>query len=400
MANVVELRNIKGEVVATTCVSPDDFERVMKLTWYRNGQGYASGPKGILMHHFLIGKPKPGMVVDHKNKNKLDNTRENIHFVSMSQNAQNIPKQKNTSSTYIGVCWNKRLKSWKVTVQNKHYGYFEDEVEAAKTYDRWAIKLFGEHAATNNLLSPSDLEHVLQNNIQYESKKPGSRYGVGISLTGKKFRVNMSENGKEMYIGTYDTLEEAQKVSGQCRQEKEQRRSDAIKCLPVLRNDDGNPIIALTGRKGIVDYTIVDENVWHTLMHVRWNKKNGYAAGVVHGKSVRMHRYIYELVHGEIPESLVIDHWGKDELDPQKKKLDNRISNLRAVTLDVNSQNIIRTKSKNKYAGITQKGNGWEVRIRSKYIGYCLSEMDAVNAYNKEARELYGEHAKLNVFAS
>lgn len=401
MANVIELRNIKGEIVATTCVSPEDLERVMKLTWYKNGGGYVAGPSGILLHHFLIGKPEPGMVVDHKNKNKLDNRRENIHFVSMSQNSQNIPKRKNTSSTYIGVCWNKRLKRWKVTVQNKHCGYFEDEVEAAKTYDKWAIKVFGETAATNNLLSSSDIEQVLQDNIQYVSKKPSSRYGVGITRSGKKYTVHMSENGVESYIGVYDTLEEAQSASKKSRQEKKQRRSSAIHKLPILRNDDGFPIIALTGRSGIVDYTLVDETLWHVLMHVNWNKvKSGYATGTVNGKKMRMHRYVYELVHGKIPPSLIIDHWGENERDPLRKKLDNRIANLRAVTLSVNSHNKIITKTKNKYPGITQKGQSWEVNIKGKYLGTFKSEKDAVNIYNLKAIEQYGEHAKLIVITA
>jgi len=58
-----------------------------------------------------------------------------------------------STSKYKGVCWDKRNKKWGVTIQaNKkkyHLGYFKDEIDAAKAYDKKAKKLHGQFACLN-----------------------------------------------------------------------------------------------------------------------------------------------------------------------------------------------------------------------------------------------------------
>jgi len=44
-----------------------------------------------------------------------------------------------SSSKYIGVCWDKNRQKWKVKIYingvNKSLGYFDDELQAANTYN-------------------------------------------------------------------------------------------------------------------------------------------------------------------------------------------------------------------------------------------------------------------------
>jgi group I intron endonuclease len=53
-------------------------------------------------------------------------------------------KNENSSSAYIGVCWNKQHKRWQVraSINGKriYLGYFKEEIDAAKTYDRYCIE--------------------------------------------------------------------------------------------------------------------------------------------------------------------------------------------------------------------------------------------------------------------
>ena len=49
---------------------------------------------------------------DHANRNTLDNRRENLRPATLENNAQNRTKQRNNTSGFIGVCWNKNDQLW------------------------------------------------------------------------------------------------------------------------------------------------------------------------------------------------------------------------------------------------------------------------------------------------
>jgi len=49
--------------------------------------------KGKLLHYHLM-KSKKGYVIDHSNKNKLDNRLLNLRYCTRQQNVQNIKKNK------------------------------------------------------------------------------------------------------------------------------------------------------------------------------------------------------------------------------------------------------------------------------------------------------------------
>ena len=83
--------------------------------------------------------------------------------------------------------------------------------------------------------------------------------------------------------------------------------------------------------------------------------------------------------------------------------LDNRRNNLRTCTNAENLQN--RPKQKNNTSGfkgvfLNKLTGKWEARIYSRktrtYIGLYKNKIDAANAYNEKATELFGEFARLN----
>jgi hypothetical protein len=75
-------------------IDDEDFEKVKQFKWYIHPNGYANSNKNFLMHHLIIGNRfDEGLVVDHKNLDKLDNRKENLHHISHSQNAQNVKRR-------------------------------------------------------------------------------------------------------------------------------------------------------------------------------------------------------------------------------------------------------------------------------------------------------------------
>ena len=91
--------------------------------------------------------------VDHQDRNCLNNHLSNLRWCTQKENLQNMSKRKNTSSVYKGVCFDKKANKWRARIKHNdqriNLGYYVDESEAARAYDRKAIELFGVFAKLN-----------------------------------------------------------------------------------------------------------------------------------------------------------------------------------------------------------------------------------------------------------
>lgn len=138
-------------------IDVNDFDLVNKYKWYFSGKYAArnykkeNGKKSIqFMHIFLMGTPR-GMDTDHINGDKLDNRRSNLRVVTRSQNMSNLWKvQRNSSSKFKGVCWDRKKRKWLVQANGKFVGYFKDELAAATAYDNVAMVVYGGNAILNS----------------------------------------------------------------------------------------------------------------------------------------------------------------------------------------------------------------------------------------------------------
>ena len=103
--------------------------------------------------HREIMKPPKGKIVDHKNRNKLDDTRENLRISTHKENVRNRGKPRGSASRYLGVGYDRHRRRWYATlyVEGRQIwlGYFEDEIEAARGYDYAAVERLGESANLN-----------------------------------------------------------------------------------------------------------------------------------------------------------------------------------------------------------------------------------------------------------
>lgn len=147
-------------------VDDEDYEMLAKFHWYAKPSGktcYAS--RGYwkngrvlskTMHHQILGTPQSGYVVDHIDRNGLNNQRVNLRLVTYGQSCTNRDgfKSAKTTSSYKGVSLRRDAKSrpvWRARFANKSIGQFQTELGAAMAYNARVYRVAGEHACLNSI---------------------------------------------------------------------------------------------------------------------------------------------------------------------------------------------------------------------------------------------------------
>ncbi len=92
-------------------------------------------------------------LVDHRNGDKSDNRVQNLRWADAKQNARNKEKNHSSNSNFKGCTFDKKKQKWRVRIKidgkSKHLGYFTNEEDAGKTYEKYSKELFGAFAFHN-----------------------------------------------------------------------------------------------------------------------------------------------------------------------------------------------------------------------------------------------------------
>jgi hypothetical protein len=164
-------------------VDDEDYDWLMQKKWYATkvpNTFYAKGAicsknkvTTLMMHRMILSAPK-GIDVDHKDRNGLNNQRNNIRLCTRVQN--NVNRKAAGRSKYLGVYfhrYNKPYGSYEyitaaITFKGKLkcLGTFSTEELAAEAHDIKAFEYYGEFA---NLNFPEKIEYKLQISIRNEN---------------------------------------------------------------------------------------------------------------------------------------------------------------------------------------------------------------------------------------
>jgi hypothetical protein len=363
----VEMTGKKGGV---TYISPGDAQRVTKGVHIRSG--YATLATGKL-HAFILGKRPDHIpedwVIDHKDRDKLNNCRENLRWVSPAFNAWNIDRsdRKQSHSQYPGVSKScSVVKTWRArAVGGHHIGFYLTEREAAEAAAKSLIRQFGEWAATSDLLvgdaagkfTTKEMRNMILDMVEAGDEAPETKsYPSCVKPVGSLFRAKC----RDVDLGIFLTVSQAADAVTAFKKRTLEKKWTEHQKRDIVRDESGLAIIKLSGSRAAGLCAIVDDELWHRLtFRGSWCYDGTYAIC----NRVRMHTVVYSH-HNEsyqIGRESQVDH-----IDPESK-LDNRISNLRIATNSQQAQNKQkRNDCTSKHIGVYKRlgRTGWAGEVR------------------------------------
>lgn len=216
---------IKGHLIY---IDEEDYTRVTSRNWYVGTDPkhtyfytyiYVSGiRKSIALHRFLMGCTHGDkIVIDHINRNALDNRKCNLRKCTQRDNLCNSGIRIDNSSGYKGVSFNKKENNWNATIQYNgeiySIGTAATAQEAAVLYDMVAIRMFGEYANPNfkdASYSDTVLDSVYNRVLKRMSCANTSGYfGVYHHVRDNIWSAIINHNKVRYYIGTFSNPEDA-----------------------------------------------------------------------------------------------------------------------------------------------------------------------------------------------
>lgn len=138
-----------------------DYESASKHVWYANQKNdlfYACSDsferRSVYLHQFILNY-FGGLLIDHVDRNTLNNQRSNLRLCTKSQNLMNRGPTIVNNSTYKGVTWVAKRSIWlaqiKINGKNTFIGHFACPRQAAWAYNHAAKLHLGAFAYLNEV---------------------------------------------------------------------------------------------------------------------------------------------------------------------------------------------------------------------------------------------------------
>jgi hypothetical protein len=155
-------------------IDNDDLEKCSKLTWHyaknKDSKYIQTRIKGkmIKLHRYIMNMNNSNLVVDHINRNPLDNRKSNLRICSYKENSFNKSIRVDNTSGIPGVSFHKTNKKWRAKIKYNnltiHLGYFEDINEALINRRVAEEILFGEY-------SPNEKMENIEEELLYKARE-------------------------------------------------------------------------------------------------------------------------------------------------------------------------------------------------------------------------------------
>lgn len=142
-------------------IDDEDFDKVSKYNWWPNLVALevteiSSRINGscIYLSRYLMGVSDTTVTVDHKDRNPLNNQKNNLRVCTSQQNAFNKAADLRNTSGYKGVGWHKQSGKWQARIRIGTFccsKLFLSKEAAALWYNEKAKILFKDFAYLNEI---------------------------------------------------------------------------------------------------------------------------------------------------------------------------------------------------------------------------------------------------------
>lgn len=127
-------------------ISEEDLKLMDICSWYISNTGYVIGfvnGKYEYLHVVIAGKPKKGMVIDHKDRNKINCTRQNLAEIIYQENVRNSDRMDSRKIKFFGVSWNTHKRAFTANVSGTkgqiRLTCNKNPIICAIAYDKWML---------------------------------------------------------------------------------------------------------------------------------------------------------------------------------------------------------------------------------------------------------------------
>ena len=146
----------KGEMYVVS-IDLEYYDSVKQYNWNIDNDEYVIGyveGRMVKLHRFITNCPND-KVVDHIDRNKLNNCKSNLRICDIGDNNKNHPKHKHNKSGYKNIYRVKDKNLWKVSIRangKEYFKYFNlNDLEQAVAWRNKVLReVHGEYANLND----------------------------------------------------------------------------------------------------------------------------------------------------------------------------------------------------------------------------------------------------------
>lgn len=107
---IMKIYHAPSNEVYDVFIDSDDIEQIENLKWYINVPQnartlYVANDQVGKLHRYLMDVTDTCALVDHINRNGLDNRKENLRIVTSSENSRNMDTKASNKLNHNGVCY-------------------------------------------------------------------------------------------------------------------------------------------------------------------------------------------------------------------------------------------------------------------------------------------------------